>query len=250
MISMHRVGKALGVASAVVSGIGNGMRNKPAVLVDIGGRGGLGRSWYPLWRAGLVKPVFFEPDPDAASQILARHPSAVVIGKGVWSQEGRETLHLTAQPGCSSVLMPMPDPRMPEALRNMMAVERMISVDLVRAEDELGRLELAPEIVKVDVQGGELEVLKGFGSMLHSVYCCELEVSFLRGYRDQPLFDQVFEFMTDAGFGLFDLKVFGVAATRNGVQANAFFCRRDAGSSRQRSVEALFRHASDFMYWS
>jgi FkbM family methyltransferase len=249
MILMNRIRKSAGVASAVAFGMQGGLRSQPVVMVDIGGRGGLSRSWNLLWRAGLVKPVFFEPDPAAASQIARRHKSAIVIEKGVWSAEGREVLHVTSQPGCSSILVPEPDPRMPEALKRMLTIQKEVGVDLVRADAALTSLGLVPEVVKIDVQGGEMEVLKGFGSLLDSVNCCELEVSFLRGYQRQPLFDQVFEFMTDSGFGLFDLKVFGVAATRNGVQANAFFCRRDVISRRQRAVETLFRCASDFNYW-
>jgi hypothetical protein len=71
----------------------------------------------------------------------------------------------------------------------------------------------------------------------------------MRGYRNQPLFDELFDYMVDSGFGLFEVKVFGVAATRHGVQANACFCRRDVRSGRQEIVETIFCRANDFMQW-
>jgi hypothetical protein len=89
-------------------------------------------------------------------------------------------------------------------------------------------------------------VLRGFRSLLDQVSCCELEVAFTTTYEAQPTAQTVFEFMFDAGFGLFDLKVFGVRGTRHAIQANAYFCRRKVGSVRERCVETMFRLACGF----
>jgi FkbM family methyltransferase len=64
-------------------------------------------------------------------------------------------------------------------------------VEAVTAHTALDNFSVIPEIVKIDVQGGELEVLEGFGPLLSSVICCELEVSFMRGYAQQPLFNEI-----------------------------------------------------------
>lgn len=244
---VNRLGKAVGVAAGVLGGIREGLRAQPAVLVDIGARGGLARSWHPMWSAGLTVPVFFEPDPAAASVLEQRYPApAIIVRKGAWSAPARRTLHITAEPGGSSILVPAPDARMSVQMQDLLRLARTLEVDLVTARAALLELGVTPEIVKIDVQGGELEVLKGFGALLEEVVCCELEVSFMRGYVDQPLFQDVFDFMLDAGFGLFDLDVFGVAATRSGVQANARFCRRALRGPREQAIEALFVHASQF----
>jgi hypothetical protein len=142
----------------------------------------------------------------------------------------------------------MPDPRMPKHLKKMLSIDKTFSVESTRAETVLKDLGVVPEIVKIDVQGAEGEALKGFGSLFSSIFCCELEVSFMRSYREQPLFNDIFDFMIDSGFGLFDVKVFGVAGTRNSTQANAYFCRKDIDSSRQKLVERLFCSANDFTY--
>ena len=247
--SVHRIGKGLGVLSAIAFGLRSGLRSKPIVLVDVGGRGGLSRSWHFLWRSGIVTPVFFEPDTMAASQIVARYESsAFVIQKAAWSADGTKIFHVTEEPGASSTLYPLPDPRMPECVKRMLRVEKKLSVEAVRADTALNNLGVIPEVVKIDVQGGELEVLRGFGPLLNSIFCCELEVSFMRGYVKQPLCNDVFDFMMDSGFGLFDIKVFGVARTRSSVQANSFFCRKNINSSRQNLVEIIFCLANDFVY--
>src|SRR5262249_53258564 len=164
MILINRIKKGLGVLAAIAFGLRSGFRNRPVVLVDIGGRGGLSKSWHFLWGAGLVKPVFFEPDPAAASQLVTRfEPSAIVIQKAAWSVGKTKTLNITAEPGSSSILAPMPDPRMPESIKKMLRVTKQFTVGAVRAETVLTNLGIIPEIVKIDIQGGELEALKGFG---------------------------------------------------------------------------------------
>ena len=140
-----------------------------------------------------MNPVFVEPDPDAASQIADRYPGATVIDTALWSKSGRGVLYITDQPGCSSMLHPDPDPRMPEATKRMLGISREVDVAFERADAELEKRGVVAEILKIDVQGGELEVLRGFGRHLDRVWCCELEASFLRSYREQPLFGEIYD---------------------------------------------------------
>lgn len=250
-VTINRARKAAGLAAALSRGLRAGFRSRPISVVDIGGRGGLPVAWQALWRVGLVQPTFFEPDPDAARALSDRYGAAAhVVGKAAWSAAGPRTLHLTSNPSCSSMLAPSPDDRIAPATRAMYEPNGEILVECVRPDAELARLDVVPEIVKIDVQGGELEVLRGFGAMAGQILCCELEVSFARIYQGQPLFGAVYEYMLDAGFGLLDLKVFGVAGTRRAVQANAFFVRDRMDTQRQRDIEALFCAASDFVYWA
>jgi FkbM family methyltransferase len=244
------LGRALtGIAlGAIAAGLPSLRRDKIEVL-DIGGRGGLSHAWHWLWRFGLVLPTFVEPDPDAARRIAHAYPGAKTVHAALWSTAGPRDLHITSHPDCSSILLPMPDARLPNVIKDMLSVSTRLEVGCSRADVELERLGVTPEIVKIDVQGGELEVLRGFGEALQHAYCVELEVAFMHHYRDQPLFDEVYTFMVDQGFGLFDLQVFGVRQTQNAVQANAYFCRRDNTSARGRLVESVFRRVVGFSNW-
>ena len=129
----------------------------------------------------------------------------------------------------------------------MLAVERLVGVRVEKAETALVDRNIVPDVVKIDIQGGELEALKGFGSLLDKVVCVELEVSLMSIYEGQPLFGEIFDFMTDKGFGLFDVQVFGVAGPRNAIQSNAFFCRREMTGPRQKAIEYIFRCTNDFI---
>ncbi|EID15457.1 FkbM family methyltransferase [Mycolicibacterium phlei RIVM601174] len=88
-----------------------------------------------------------------------------------------------------------------------------------------------PHFVKVDVQGYDLEVLKGFGDLITRVYCAEVEVRIARQYRGQPSPSDVYEFMSDHGFDLVGFRANSLQAGRQTVVFNAFFIRSDLRDS-------------------
>src|SRR5262249_18706347 len=139
----------------------------------------------------------------------------------------------TREPGQSSLLRPL----------NAQEIVETQAVSITRADTLLTPLERHrhPEIVKIDTQGGELAVLKGFGDFLSDVTCIETEVSFRKTYEEQPLIENVMEFLTPHGFGLIDLQIFGVRSTRAAIHANAFFVQREVHNQRQAAVERVFR---------
>jgi len=189
-----------------------------------------------LYRLGVLRPVFFEPDPVEAGRLKDRYKSSTVFDCALSDKVGSATLYLTRDLGCLSLLRPI----------NQRDVEKRENISTQRADTLLigAERELHPEIVKIDVQGGELAVLKGFGDLLESVTCIETEVSFRKTYENQPLVECVTEFLMDHGFGLIDLRVFGVRSTRAAVQANAFFARQKLQSERQVVAERVFRTAN------
>ena len=83
-----------------------------------------------------------------------------------------------------------------------------------------------PQFVKVDTQGYELEVLKGFGDRLDEVIAAELEVSFHPLYEEQPDFDTVRSFMEERGFQLRALFPFSALDGSVLLEMDAYFSRR------------------------
>ena len=63
----------------------------------------------------------------------------------------------------------------------------------------------APFLIKVDVQGFELEVLKGATATLPKTEVVILEVSLFQFYQNSPTFQEVITFMSDAGFSVYDI---------------------------------------------
>ena len=65
-------------------------------------------------------------------------------------------------------------------------------------------LELIKKVMmKIDVQGFELNVLRGSENTLKNVDIILIETSFYELYKNQPLFKDIFGFLTDQGFNYF-----------------------------------------------
>lgn len=61
------------------------------------------------------------------------------------------------------------------------------------------------DFMKLNVQGAELEILKGAGSLLDRTIGVQAEVSFVESYRDRPMFSDIDSFLRRHGFAFFDL---------------------------------------------
>jgi FkbM family methyltransferase len=230
---MQKVWKGAAVSEAIAMAIYLGMRKVPLSFWDVGARGGLSRPMEVLYRVGVVRPIFFEPDPLEASTLTQRYECCKVFNCALWDKDGEATLYLTGDPGCSSLLRPV----------KPLEMVGMKTIPTARADTLLTKAEpeYYPEILKADVQGGELTMLKGFGKHLNRIVCIELEVSFQKAYEGQFLIESVTDFLLQNGFGLIDIRVFGVRSTRSAPAANAFYVRRELENERQVAVERVFR---------
>jgi FkbM family methyltransferase len=76
------------------------------------------------------------------------------------------------------------------------------SLDAVCQSENIKRI----DFLQVDVQGADLEVLKGAEQMLaQGVIAIQTEVEFAALYQGQPLFAEVDQYLRSQGFSLFDL---------------------------------------------
>jgi FkbM family methyltransferase len=136
----------------------------------------------------------FEPLPDVAGTLrhnLSDTPRATVFAAALGPEAGEATFHRTAYSLRSSLLRPTDVAA--EALR----------VPVVRLDDALAGLSLdAPLLVKLDLQGYELEALRGAPETLARAQFVLLETAFRADYEGEPLFDEVSAFMRAAGFHL------------------------------------------------
>jgi FkbM family methyltransferase len=100
---------------------------------------------------------------------------------------------------------------------------------------------LAPEdlkpsaLLKIDVQGGELDVLQGTEDLINRFDAVYVECSYLQLYEGQPLAGDVHEWMIPRGFRLAGVYNQYVNAHHGPVQADFLFLRSGAfpGSGRQ-----------------
>jgi hypothetical protein len=65
---------------------------------------------------------------------------------------------------------------------------------------------IAPDVIKIDVQGGEYEILAGAGSAFaNSLFLAEVEVSFFERYTGLRTFGDVVALMRERNFDLLDV---------------------------------------------
>lgn len=198
-------------------------------VVDVGANVGqfslLVRALHP--RARIVA---FEPLARAAARyrrVFARDPGAVLHEAAVAPRPGAATLHVSASPDSSSLL--------PITERQTTLFPGTEAVGTVRVEAGpldafVTRADLAPPaLLKIDVQGFELEVLRASLSLLAAFDRIYVEASYEELYEGQALAGDVAAFLAGQGFA--EAGRFNVDRDRDGrpVQADFLF-RRSAGA--------------------
>jgi hypothetical protein len=77
-------------------------------------------------------------------------------------------------------------------------------VDMVRLDDYVRTNSLPfPDLMKLDVEGYELEVLSNATECMKHCQFIILEVSFIERHIGQPLFHEILPFMASQGFELY-----------------------------------------------
>jgi hypothetical protein len=78
---------------------------------------------------------------------------------------------------------------------------RVVSLDDWAAEAGVHQI----DFLKLNVQGGELEILNGAGTVLGGMLGILVEVAFVESYLARPMFIDIDAFLRRAGFTFFDL---------------------------------------------
>ncbi|HLJ69255.1 MAG TPA: FkbM family methyltransferase [Chloroflexota bacterium] len=180
--------------------------DEPRMAYDIGASTG---TWTLLAKAILpaIQVHAFEPLPEqadcfarASRRLTGVHLHRTALG----SRTERHPMHVTDSPDSSSLLAPTP------RLRAGFGVEVVTSrtVPVERLDDFVDRERLPlPDLIKLDVQGGELAVLEGGAACLSHARWLVVEVSFVPFYENQPLFHDIVCHLADRNFYLHALSV-------------------------------------------
>jgi FkbM family methyltransferase len=105
----------------------------------------------------------------------------------------------------------------------------MIEIPIRRLDTIVFELGLPrPEVLKLDVQGGELAVLTGSGALLDTVSLIQTETWFLRAYgNDTPLHHEIDQYLNAKGFFLVEFGEFYYGDSHELHSSDAFFARAD-----------------------
>ena len=201
--------------------------------------------WFPeRWKRHIKTEVFHVPDTESSLRQMKRRGSNPAVAIGVGAYVGDWTRSFKRIFSEAKVLMIEPQASKARALSRVKSELPNVEVQLAllgpRAEANVGFCELEtassvlveaankrpptthlsmttldvltaggpfaqPHFMKLDVQGYEIEVLRGGTRALESVQSVLMEVNLLRLYDGAPLFHEAAEFMGKLGFQVYDL---------------------------------------------
>lgn len=208
---------------------------RPQTIVDIGAnRGGWSEEVahvFPKANFFLMEPIpGFEPD---LAQFIKGRPGSRYWMAAASNSEGTTTIDcVTTHDGKlttgSTLAGGSHDPA-------RYKVER-ISVPTLTLEGLVRQSELpTPDLLKVDVEGYELQVLQGAEPLLGTIEAVILEVSFER-FWNQPVFHEVIAKMADWGYWVYDFTGFNRRPADGSLgQADVLFVRADSKLRRRGS---------------
>lgn len=202
----------------------SGLGGPFATVVDVGASRGQFASWIRD-RHPDARIVCFEPLAEAAGRIRAVVDGPVEVHvAAVGARPGRCTLHVSAAADSSSLL---PIGRQAREFQGT-AEAAVREVPVTTLDEHLDADIARPALLKIDVQGYELEVLRGATRVLDSVQEILCECSFVELYVGQPLAGDVVAHLAGRGFRLVHVAGISTGVDGEQLQADLTF-RRVAG---------------------
>jgi FkbM family methyltransferase len=162
-----------------------------------------------------LKPDYRERN----SQILAEKSSFALHKVAIGAQNGSITMISDPQGFGASTMARKPFAQFQERHR----------VPILRLDAFVERAQLsAPEIVKMDLQGGELNALRGAKQLLEQIRIIQLEAWMYRAYSEKhPLFWELGRFLAKKQFCLVEIGERFYSRRHQLIALDAFFVRED-----------------------
>jgi len=173
-------------------------------IIDVGAMAEGEPRYAPLLQRCSATLIGFEPQPAELEKLRSRAPAGRTYLPHFLGRGGPATFHATRYPGCSSLYEP--DPGLIDMFSTIGAgspagnfhVVSTSEVHTTRLDDVPGCAR--PDLIKLDVQGAELDVLEGGVATMAGALVAEVEVEFVPLYRGQPLYGEIQIFFRKHGF--------------------------------------------------
>ena len=158
------------------------MADLPLCCLDVGSRGGIEPDLLPA--AFAVDAVGFEPDQAECDRLnqgsAAPWRSARFLPTALAGDTGTHTLHMTQDPISSSLLSPRRETGERFNQTAYCTIVGEIPVETLTLDEAVDRFDLpAPDYLKLDTEGLELEILRGAEKVLATASVVKTEVGFM-----------------------------------------------------------------------
>lgn len=171
-----------------------------------------------------ARVISFEPLPTAGDKFFqaAANRRCVLYGAAIGPRRMIATIHISGREDCSSLL---PITGMVEIAKGTQEVS-VAEVIVARLDEFICRKDLrAPALLKIDVQGYELQVLQGCSALLSSFDYVYVECSFVELYAGQSSPGDVIAFLRARGFGFAGVFNLSYHPRGRAVEGDFFFSR-------------------------
>lgn len=205
------------------------------VIFDVGANDGQSARRF-LKGFRTAKIVCFEPFSDAyqrLQQLAAPHSRITTVRAACGAEPGRASLFRFGLDQTNSLLPKAEGADSYLADPDYMAERGNEQVDVISVDAYCETHNITSiDLLKIDTQGYEIEVLKGARQMLSSnaIRFVYAEVCFVPYYVNQPLFQDVYEYLFARGFRLVGLYETGYLTHFYQVGGNALFVHHSIGS--------------------
>jgi FkbM family methyltransferase len=194
----------------------------PGTLIDVGANKGqfsvAAQYVIPSLRIEAFEPL--ESESAVYKSVLG--PSAKLHSLAL-GENATEAVFFVASRADSSSLLP---PGEGQKAAYGVETKTLIRVPVARLSDVIEPSSLPrPILLKLDVQGGELDVLKGAERVLPDINYIYCEASFVRLYDGQPLVNEIITYLIAHGFALRGVFNQSVTAEFGPTQADFLFER-------------------------
>ena len=199
--------------------------HNPKVIYDIGANIGtwslLAKAIFPDVTIHAFEPLIMHHEP--FNKEVAGISDIVLHKVAAGPETAKMNIQVTSFSDASSLL------ETSEAIHEHFGIttEREETIEVVKLDDYVTTNSLPfPDLIKLDIQGYELEALRGAQQCMNHAQFILCEVSFLEFYQGQPLFHEIIEFMSQKGFYLYSLSI-NTPAGKKLVQTDALFYRSE-----------------------
>jgi len=173
-------------------------RDTFATVIDVGANKGQ-FAVYARTRWPAARVICFEPLPGPRAKLLrVTRGQAEIQDCALGAASGEGLMHLATRIDSSSLLA------LGARQKAIYGMEESgeLRVPIKRLDTCLATPLPRPVLLKIDVQGFELEVLKGTTGLLPQIDAVYVEASYVELYEGQPLHEEIERFLVDAGFSL------------------------------------------------